>query len=492
MEWLKQYKGNLGVLCLSLLYITINTALSYKGIYYFNIIPIVMLMVYLAFTRLNIVYFIIIASTPLSIPLLEYVRSSPIDFHIPTEPMLFGIMLIVIYKLAKEDFLDRRIINHPVTLAILFNLFWIFLTSVTSSMPLVSFKFLLARVWFLTTFYLLAIYLFRKPSNYSKMVWLYTIPLLIVVVYALNKHLMFGLYDKQAAHSVSGPFYRDHTSYGAVLAMILFAFAGINIKPRINLLSKLFIGAVFSMIFIGLVLSYTRAAWISVLIGLGVLAATLLRIKFKYLFVAGMVILALLFNSRLSIMHKLEKNKQDSSANITEHIQSVTNIATDASNLERLNRWGAAFKMFKERPVFGWGPGTYMFKYAPFQQSSRRTVISTNFGDLGNAHSEYIGPLAESGLMGMLSFMLIAVMSIITSYRVYYRIEEKQLRIALLTSMLAFITYLVHGTLNNFLDTDKASALFWGFIAFSVSLDIYYKPGRKRNNINLIKSDDKK
>ena len=42
-----------------------------------------------------------------------------------------------------------RILNHPVTYAILFYLFWILVTSVTSSMPLVSFKFLLARIWFI-------------------------------------------------------------------------------------------------------------------------------------------------------------------------------------------------------------------------------------------------------------------------------------------------------------------------------------------------------
>jgi hypothetical protein len=30
---------------------------------------------------------------------------------------------------------------------------------------------------------------------------------------------------------------------------------------------------------------------------------------------------------------------------------------------------------------------------------------------------------------------------------------------------LGLMTYFVHGVLNNYLDTDKASALFWGFFA---------------------------
>jgi O-antigen ligase len=137
--------------------------------------------------------------------------------------------------------------------------------------------------------------------------------------------------------------------------------------------------------------------------------------------------------------------------------------------------------MFKERPVFGWGPGTFMFQYAPFQLSSQKTSISTNFGDLGNAHSEYIGPLAESGVLGTFTFVLIAIISIITGYKVYNRVTERELKLAVLTSMIALITYMIHGLLNNFLDTDKASSLFWGFIAFIVSLDIFYEEGKKKN-----------
>jgi len=44
------------------------------------------------------------------------------------------------------------------------------------------------------------------------------------------------------------------------------------------------------------------------------------------------------------------------------------------------------------------------------------------------------------------------------------------------------VTYAVHGALNNFLDTDKISALFWGMIAAIVAIDLGMKedqePGR--------------
>ena len=40
--------------------------------------------------------------------------------------------------------------------------------------------------------------------------------------------------------------------------------------------------------------------------------------------------------------------------------------------------------------------------------------------------------------------------------------------------ILALTTYFTHGILNNYLDTDKASVPFWGFIAILVAIDVYH------------------
>ena len=43
-----------------------------------------------------------------------------------------------------------------------------------------------------------------------------------------------------------------------------------------------------------------------------------------------------------------------------------------------------------------------------------------------------------------------------------------------MVSLLGLITYFMHGFLNNFLDSDKASVPVWGLMAIIVALDIYY------------------
>jgi len=296
-----------------------------------------------------------------------------------------------------------------------------------------------------------------------------------VIAFAITRHLGYGLYDKEASNIVMYPFFRDHTSYGAILAMLFFAVGGVILRGGTNIVMRFMYWGVLFIISAALVLSYTRAAWLSVIGALGVLVVALLKIKFRYVAFTAVLIILYFASQRVAIIHKMERNRQDRSADLAEQVQSISNITTDDSNLERLNRWTSALRMFKERPIFGWGPGTYMFNYAPFQLSSKKTLISTDFGDRGNAHSEYIGPLSESGVLGSLSFILINVMALITGFRVYRNTEEKRLKQLVMALILGLITYLMHGSLNNFLDTDKASALFWGFIAVFVSLDIYNK-----------------
>ena len=128
--------------------------------------------------------------------------------------------------------------------------------------------------------------------------------------------------------------------------------------------------------------------------------------------------------------------------------------------------------MYAERPFLGHGPGTYMFLYAPYQKPSEKTIISTNGGNRGNAHSEYLGPLAESGTFGLLTFLGIIITVIAVSINSYQRLENDRVKGLLRVAFLGLITYYLHGFLNNFLDMDKASAPFWGFTAMIAVLSI--------------------
>ena len=70
----------------------------------------------------------------------------------------------------------------------------------------------------------------------------------------------------------------------------------------------------------------------------------------------------------------------------------------------------------------------------------------------------------------------------------YYSISENETKKIVLVLLLGFVSYIVHGAINNFLDTDKASVPFWGFIAMLVSIDLYHT---KSKPIEEMVSQDK-
>lgn len=438
-----------------------------------NALPMVFAIVLLAFFALEKLLYLVVFFTPLSLPLSELVHGLGFDMFLPTEPLLFGILLIFILKCFGNRNFDRDILTHPVSLAIYFSLFWMLVTSTTSTMPGVSFKFFLSRIWFVVGFYLLTAKLFESGKNIEKFIWLYTLPLLMVIAYATTRHLAYGLWDKQAANFVVNPLYNDHTAYGAALAMyipFLFGFSFTKIySPRVKTLAYV----VLVILLIGLTLSYARAAWLSVVAAFGVWMIIRLKIRFKPLFITFLVTLSILVVFENQILMYLERNNTESSTNLTEHISSMSNISSDASNLERINRWSCAIRMFENKPFFGWGPGTYMFNYAPYQLTAERTIISTNSADGGNAHSEYLGPMAESGFMGLITFLILIGMVVYTAIHAYMRVDDKRLKTLVMSALLGLITYYIHGIMNNFLDTDKLSVPFWGFTAIIVAIDIH-------------------
>lgn len=391
----------------------------------------------------------------------------------PTEPLMFGAMLIFFLRTFSERNFDAKILRHPISIAIIINLSWLSLTIFTSELPVVSLKHVVSRLWFVVCFYFMATQLFRYEKNIQRFLWLYIVPLCIVVIYTMIQHAQRNFGEKPA-HWVMQPFFKDHTSYGAVLAMFYpFLIGSFFIKESSSVKKNLTL-ILFIIITVGLIFSFTRAAWISLLIALGVFLVYYFRVKFSTIAISFVLLLTLFLYFRTDILASLEKNKQDSSSNLAEHAQSVTNIASDASNLERLNRWSCALKMFAERPVFGWGPGTYQFLYSPFQNSKDLTIISTKFGDRGNAHSEYLGPLADAGVFGELSFLAIIICMYYSASKLYNKVKEQKLKILVISSILGLTTYLVHGILNNFLDTDKASVPFWGFFAIIAAVEIYH------------------
>ena len=461
IRWLQEHKAAVIAIVVTLLFAVANSVLLLKDFYYLSLVPLAGLVLLLFVVRFEMGLLCML--TPFAI---DMALMPKMELSMPVEPMMILFTLLFFFRVLASRSYDLRLLRHPVSIALLASLAWMLITSCTSTLPLVSFKYLLARLWFVVPFFFAAAQIFRDRRRIRQFFWCYAIGLIAVVCIATAK-TVGNFSDLQTLHRVMCPFYNDHTAYGCVIALFLpAAFYFIFSRGSRGWARLLFFG-IFALLVVGLFFSYCRAAWLSVLGAIGVYVLIRMGMKVKWMVLLFGLGVGVFFVYQSDVLYKLGKNHQDSSYDLAGQIKSISNISTDASNLERLNRWASAIRMWKEKP------GTYQFLYASYQRSYQLSTISTNAGNLGNAHSEYIGPLTEQGVPGVLLVVCVFMSTFATGVRVYRTAKDKQVANMALAFTLSLLTYYIHGVFNNFLDTDKLSVPFWGFTAVIVALDVY-------------------
>ncbi|MCS7074409.1 MAG: O-antigen ligase family protein, partial [Bacteroidia bacterium] len=278
------------------------------------------------------------------------------------------------------------------------------------------------------------------------------------------------------SHMVTQPFYNDHTILGACYAFIIPLIFGFFILPKRETITwKLPAIVLFAILSIGLFLTYSRAAWGSfiAIIIFGILL--ILGLRFWQVATVLVISIVLLGLNQDRIWVELELNRPDSNeknASLEQQAKSITSIKTDVSNAERLNRWSCAFRMANDRPIVGFGPGTYQFQYIPYQLKAEMTRISVKTGRGGNAHSEYFGPMAETGYLGIFVMFALVIASLYYGINVWHSKLPLVERMVGLTIFCGLLSYHIHALVNSFLDTDKAAFLYWSSFAFLVILDL--------------------
>ncbi len=398
---------------------------------------------------------------------------------LPGEVLILGVALFFLfYSLNRKDRTDTKVWKHPVTILILLDLAWSVFTGLTGELPIISLKRLLIKGIFITVFYFFFIDLFRNKENLVRVWLLYGIGLIIPVIWTLSRHSQYD-FSKVVSFVMPLPFYNDHTLYASCIAFILPVIFLLGFRSKWYGFHRnwqfIFFG--IGMLFlIGGYFSYSRAAWLSVIAaataGLLIVFLRFKPIHFIAIVIAGVVLISYYGKDIYQNIEKVDDISRKE--NVEEHFRSVMNIQTDASNLERINRWQCALRMFRDRPVTGFGPGTYQFVYGKYQISPEMTRISTNHGEKGNAHSEYLMYLSETGLPGLIFFLLFIYLVFAKALKIFNSISDKPLKWLIFAIMTGFISFLVHSAFNSFLDTDKAAILYYAAAAAIVSTDLYH------------------
>lgn len=165
---------------------------------------------------------------------------------------------------------------------------------------------------------------------------------------------------------------------------------------------------------LGLLLSWSRGAWLAALAGGGVLALLALagsltgprRRQAAWLLGLGLALaLGALLAGGLERLPRSVLDRLASSAQGGGLVVAVDDAeVTDANfaKIERLAHWQAALNMWRAAPWLGLGPGHYPLSYESYRLPRWRDP-------LGHAHNLYLNLLAETGLLGLALLALFVV-----------------------------------------------------------------------------------
>ena len=196
--------------------------------YYLLLLPLVVGLLLLAFlyTEKSLLFFGALA--PLSINFDNV--GGGLGLALPTEPLFILMFLFITFRwLIKPDF-RLEMLSHPISIAILAYLLWMWIATIFSTMPIVSVKFVMARTWYIVLFYFTCLSIF---SNFKNIHWFFkafTFTTLGLVIFTLTKHAADG-FIRSSSYGISWPFFPDHGMYAAAIAfavsiLFIYAFAG--------------------------------------------------------------------------------------------------------------------------------------------------------------------------------------------------------------------------------------------------------------------------
>ena len=432
------------------------------------------LSIFLVLEKTYYFFLLLIAFIPLSVN-LRIIGDAQVNS--PSELMLLLLIAVLVFFQSSYSKAFTRFFSHPLGLLLIADIFWQLVTSLTSTHLDVSFKRWGIHTVFIIGFFL-STALLKDPRKMLNSWMAYVIGLVPPMLIAFNNFRHHD-FDPRSVFSISEPFFPDHTIYGACIAFILpFLFLLCIHRKKLHWQGWQIIGLyIFTLIaLVSVFIALSRAAILSLVVA--AIFALLLhwKLRFRWLVVGlvGLGILAISLQSQ--IYEYVEKNDTVSNdGEVTNHLSSVTNIQTDASNLERVNRWVCAIRMFEDKPWLGYGPGTYQFEYNKFQTVEYKTYISTNTGEKGNAHSEYLTYLSEKGIVGGIIFLLIVFGAIYYGMENHWKLEDPLMRILNLSVLLGLITYFFHGIFNSFMDQSKMAYLYFSALGVIVWLHQYQK-----------------
>ncbi len=457
--------------------LVISLLVGIAGYWYFLAgIPAVLLLAYVAVVDFKKIFFLLFAMLPFTV---EVWLPNGTVTDIPTEPMQVLLMgIYFLYVLRNGRVMTPGFIKHPITLLLLLHLCWMFLTVLTSESFIISFKFFLAKIWYVTTFFFLAGTLMKTERDLRILIWCVLFPLCITIFYVLIKHAGYG-FSFEYVNKAMAPFYRNKVAYACTLSVFLPFVWFARKWYKVWSWKWLLLIAVAVLMVVGVQFSYTRAAYITLAMAVGAYFVVKWRLMKLVLGLATILMVFFIINVTHNNNYLDSQPDYDKTITHTEFddLLSATTKGQDVSTMERVYRWVAGWQMVASKPHLGFGPGTFTKYYKQYSLFGFTTYVSDN-KELSGIHCYYLMTAVEQGIIGALLFLALVYFVLLKGEQVYHRTaspgRKRVVMMAILTSVV------IDGLLlmNDLVETDKIGSFFFLCMALIVNEDLR---NRKKN-----------
>jgi O-antigen ligase len=433
------------------------------------LVPLGLLIFYSSWQQPYLLYVLLLASLPWS---AEISISSMLSIDLPDELLMLaaGFLALVFFIYHRPSVsINRRSID--LLLLLLLHFGWTGITALASDYPVVSFKFFLAKSWYLAAFLFFPFFVLKNEKRIRYAGIFYFISLIAVVLVILFRHLEFDFLFAGINDSVT-PFFRNHVNYAAMLvcslplAIVMFRLSKSSIS------GKLLVAISILILLIALILSYSRGAWLALVIGIFAYIMLRYRLLWQCFLLAMFLGVAVFFwlkkeerylayahDYKTTVFHPDFKEQLSASYEIK-----------DISTADRFHRWVAAVRMVKVEPLMGTGPGTFSMVYKPYTIPLFKTWVSDN-PEKSTVHNYFLLLLVEQGITGLVIFLLLSFAFFYYAQKLYFTTNNffyKEIirAIAVIMAMILTLNFL-----SDLIETDKIGSLFFTCIALLMIID---------------------
>lgn len=202
-----------------------------------------------------------------------------------------------------------------------------------------------------------------------------------------------------------------------------------------------------------LIVTIARGAWLGFIAAVCFLGL-LENKKILYVTAAFLLILAVVMPQLL-----------ESSNHILDRLKSIF-MLSDSSSLDRKAIWQVAVRMIKAKPIFGHGLSTFMGNFTSYGKDYYYLKESI----IPYAHNCYLQIAAETGIVGLMSFLMLIGTFFVHTISSLAKIKDKFYHAVLSGISAGIIVTLVHSAVDTNLYSLQLSVLFWLMLGLNAAL----------------------